>query len=151
MFTLAGFNVGTTVPRVKAVKEDLLRQLQQLGGEVVESDIWDSRVTHVITHTDGNRDGLSEKVKKLSFALLTPRPANLASSVLLVQVMAGLAAGRWVVTRRWVEKSARAGCWLSQPRLYTFPRQAVLDSREARHKTGQGPFANWQLQIAFVE
>ena len=48
---------------------------RQLGGEVIESDEWDDRVTHVIAHVDGKKESMSEKV------------------------MAGLAAGRWVLTR----------------------------------------------------
>ena len=40
-------------------------------------------VTHVITRVDGRRESMSEKV------------------------MAGLAAGRWILTRRYLEKSIK--------------------------------------------
>merc|ERR1719150_1297658 len=49
-----------------------------LGGEIIEGDEWDDRVTHVVAHMDPQKEGLPEKV------------------------MAAIAAGRFVVTKRFL-------------------------------------------------
>ena len=77
MFSLAGFVPGLrlTIEEGRSHKQFLIDSIRKLGGEVIESDEWDDRVTHVIAHVDGKKESMSEKV------------------------MAGLAAGRWVLTR----------------------------------------------------
>ena len=49
------------------------------------------------------------------------------------KVMSGIAAGRWVVTQRYVEKSFKQGSWIPSLKMFTMftwsPR--VLERREA--------------------
>ena len=52
---------------------------------------------------------------------------------LIVQVMAGLAAGRWVLTRRYVDKCARRGAWLPSPALF-ITSEAVVRHRRVWHQ-----------------
>ena len=69
-FTLAG-----SWPE-EARKEEVISRMKSLGGELVDTDEWDDRVTHVIAHFEpSNYDGLPEKV------------------------MGAIAAGRFVVTK----------------------------------------------------
>ena len=35
---------------------------RRLGGEIIETDEWDERVTHVVAHVDGKKESMSEKV-----------------------------------------------------------------------------------------
>jgi len=67
-----------------AEKEDLENKIRGLGGEVLDDETWHQKCTHVIAKDFAK---ISEKI------------------------MAGLAAGRWVVTKRYVEKSHRKGSW----------------------------------------
>ena len=78
VFTLAGFvpSPRLSADKVKETKEELRAIILRLGGELVESDEWDERISHVIAHVEGAKESMSEKV------------------------MAGLAGGRWVLTRR---------------------------------------------------
>lgn len=50
--------------------------------------------------------------------------------------MAAIAAGRWVVTRRFIEKSHKNGSWQQSPHSYAFPREAVIESRMNYHNFG---------------
>ena len=43
--------------------------------------------------------------------------------------MGAIAAGRWVLTKRYVEKSWRAGGWAATPKVYAWPREAVVSGR----------------------
>ena len=85
--------------QVREQKEELVRMVRSLGGSVVERDEWDSRVTHVIARVGREgKETMSEKVvAKLSIKVM----------LTVVQVMAALAGGRWVVTRRFVDRSYR--------------------------------------------
>ena len=85
--------------------EDLVQKIRWLGGLYVTSDEWDPRVTHVITEVDNKRQGKPEKV------------------------MAAIAGGRWVLTKRYVEKSYKANGWPEYPALFTHPGEAVISSR----------------------
>ena len=85
--------------------------IRKLGGEIIETDEWDERVTHVIAHVDGKRESMSEKV------------------------MAGLAGGRWVLTKRWVDKCVKLGSWVSSPALY-ITSEAVVRHRRSWHQHG---------------
>ena len=86
-------------------------EFRRLGGEVIETDEWDERVTHVIAHVDGKKESMSEKV------------------------MAGLAGGRWVLTKRWMDKCVRRGSWLPSPALY-ITSEAVIRHRKNWHQHG---------------
>ena len=96
MFTLAGFVPGArmTGEQVRQEKEMMVGVIRRLGGEVIESDEWDERVTHVIAQVEGARESMSEKV------------------------MAGLAGGRWVLTKRYIDKCSKRGSWLPSPALF---------------------------------
>ena len=113
VFTLAGFvsSARLTADQVRGQKEELREIILRLGGELVESDEWDERVTHVIAHVEGRRECMSEKV------------------------MAGLAAGRWVLTRRFLDKSQRKGTWVTNPGLFTVS-ETVSRHRKAWHLHG---------------
>ena len=105
-FALAGFvqNQEVNAQQMKEQKEEIINCIKKLGGTVIEKDDWDNRVTHVIAYIDGKKESMSEKV------------------------MAALAAGRWVLTKRFIEKSAKKGEWITQPRLFV-PNEAVLRNR----------------------
>ena len=114
VFTLAGFvpSARLTVDQVRDVKEELRAIILKLGGELVESDEWDERVSHVIAHVEGAKESMSEKV------------------------MAGLAGGRWVLTRRYLDKCSARGSWLSSPAVFTI-NEAVSRHRRAWHQHGR--------------
>ena len=57
----------------------------------------------------------------------------LTMTTLIVKVMAGLAAGRWVLTRRYVDKCARRGAWLPSPALF-ITSEAVVRHRRVWHQ-----------------
>ena len=113
VFTLAGFvsSARLSADQVRKQKEELRDIILRLGGELVESDEWDERVTHVIAHVESRRECMSEKV------------------------MAGLAAGRWVLTRRFLDKSQRKGTWVTNPGLFTVS-ETVSRHRKAWHLHG---------------
>ena len=89
----------------------------------MDRDEWDPSVTHVISYVDGKKDGMSEKV------------------------MAGIAAGRWVLTKRYVEKSFKAKEWIQAPRLFA-PSDAIIRNRKRWFLQGArgGPF--WNMKAA---
>ena len=114
VFTLAGFVPGRLTgdkDKVMDQKEHLRDIILRLGGELVESDEWDDRVTHVIAHVEGRKESMSEKV------------------------MAGLAGGRWVLTRRFLDKSERRGSWADSPGLFAVS-ETVFRHRKAWHQHG---------------
>ena len=116
VFALAGFLPclpNWTQAAVQDEKERVIRMIKKLGGRFVESDEWEPSITHVVTLVMGAREGLSEKV------------------------MAGMAAGRWVVTKRYVEKSYKAGTWLNTESAYVaLPREQVIACRERVKQQG---------------
>ena len=67
-----------------AEKADLVAKITSLGGSVVEGSSWKGECSHVIAANFGQY---------------------------LEKVMAGLVAGRWVVTKRFVERSYQKGAW----------------------------------------
>ena len=68
-------------------------------------------MTHVVAHVDGKRELMSEKV------------------------MAGLAGGRWVLTKRWVDKCVKLGSWVPSPALF-ITSEAVIRHRRSWHQHG---------------
>ena len=75
IFSLAGFFSSDPNNDMEALKNEVIEKLQKLGGEYLDVDEWDDRITHVITYVDGRKEGMSEKV------------------------MGAIAAGRWVLTK----------------------------------------------------
>ena len=75
-FALAGFIPGQiSAEEVDRTKAEIVRKVESLGGEYVDSDEWEDRVTHVVAHFQTDREGLPEKV------------------------MGAIAAGKFVVTK----------------------------------------------------
>ena len=62
VFTLAGFPAHE-----QSLKEELMKKIRELGGEVIETEEWDPKVTHVVTFVDNQKEGLSEKVSFTGF------------------------------------------------------------------------------------
>ena len=58
VFTLAGFPAHE-----QSLKEELMKKIRELGGEVIQTEEWDPKVTHVVTFVDNQKEGLSEKVR----------------------------------------------------------------------------------------
>ena len=82
VFALAGFipEMWTNFD-VRGAKEKMMKMIKDLNGLINESDEWVQNTTHVINVVPGPEFGMSEKT------------------------MAGIAAGRWVVTMGYVEES----------------------------------------------
>jgi len=127
IFTLAGFFPTSRISaeEIKSQKDEIIKQISKLGGRYVDKDEWDPSVTHVINFVDGKKDGMSEKV------------------------MAGIAAGRWVLTKRYVQKSYKNKEWIETPKLFA-PNDAVITSRKKWFLQGPrgGPF--WNMKAALV-
>ena len=51
------------------------------------------------------------------------------------KVMAGLAGGRWVLTKRWVDKCVKLGSWVQSPALF-ITSEAVIRHRRSWHQHG---------------
>ena len=85
-------------------------------------------MTHVVAHVDGKKESMSEKVNTKVIVLLL-----LTRTSFVRKVMAGLAAGRWVLTRRYVDKCARRGAWLPSPALF-ITSEAVVRQRRVWHQ-----------------
>lgn len=116
VFTLAGFFEDEPVKakEMKKMKKDITKKIKTLGGAVLNSECWEDSVTHVVSYVNTRKEGMSEKV------------------------MGGIAAGRWVVTKRYIEKSAKAGQFLSCPLTYSSCyKDAVIFSKKRYHDKGQ--------------
>ena len=77
-FALAGFNPiqgQISVEEMDRTRAEIVRKVESLGGEYVDSDEWKDRVTHVVAHLQPDKEGLPEKV------------------------MGAIAAGKFVVTK----------------------------------------------------
>ena len=91
----------------------VIGMIRELRGRLVESDEWYPSITHVVTFVRGPTEGLTERM------------------------MAGIAAGKWVVTMRYVEKSYKTGTWLDTESAYVVsPRDHVLACRERVRQQG---------------
>ena len=95
-----------------AEKAELVSKISSLGGYVVDSTSWSEECTHVIAANYGQY---------------------------LEKVMAGLVGGRWVITKRFVERSFQKGCWANTKAFVC--DQAVLSHRKRRFEQG-GIFKN---------
>ena len=76
--SLAGFfpNGSINAEAMERMKSDIVAKMTELGGKYIDSDAWDTRITHVIAHVDEKLGGgLSEKV------------------------MGAIASGKWVLTK----------------------------------------------------
>ena len=127
IFSLAGFvqSPAVSAQQVREQKDELIGMIRELGGSVIEKDEWDPRVTHVVAHVDGKKESMSEKV------------------------MAALAGGRWVVTRRFVDRSYRQGVWLPSPKAFVI-NDAVLRHRLRVIQAGAQGGAFWGFRAALL-
>ena len=104
VFALAGFipEMWTSFD-VRGAKEKMIKMIKDLNGLINESDEWVQNTTHVINVVPGPEFGMSEKT------------------------MAGIAAGRWVVTMGYVEESHQRRVWLDNERNHlAAPESQVL-------------------------
>ena len=77
-FSLAGFfpNESYNAEAMEKMKTEIINKMKDLGAKYIDSDAWDTRITHVIAHVDAkSQEGLSEKV------------------------MGAIASGKWVLTK----------------------------------------------------
>ena len=61
---LAGF-VSTereSQEQIDQLKREVIQMIKSLGGDYVDTDVWDDSVTHVIAKLDPEKEGLPEKV-----------------------------------------------------------------------------------------
>ena len=129
VFALAGFTPDGKLYTAKVMeqeKKNVINKIETLGGRYLDEDIWKDEITHVVYFTRHESSGMTEKV------------------------MAALAAGRWVVTKRYVEKSFKQGSWITSLQKFVYsPR--VLERRKAVYHDGAlkgGLF--WTMKAAFI-
>ena len=82
------------------VKTDLVHKIKCLGGHVHDGATWSDDVTHVVAANFGQ---------------------------FLEKVMGGLVSGAWVVTKRYIEASYKAGAWANT-------KAYVCDDLVLRHR-----------------
>ena len=128
MFALSGFVPSPPrypAPAMVADRKGVLARIRELGGGFLDTDQWEPSITHVVIFLSHGKDCNGEKV------------------------MAAIAAGRWVVTKRYVEKSHKAGRWLN-PGPYSHNRDQVLRLRKAMSKEGPKGGLFWRMKAVFV-
>ena len=109
IFTLAGFIPELLTDfNVQWEKERMTSMITGLGGRINESDEWVGNTTHVVNLIPGPHFGMSEKA------------------------MAGIAAGRWVVTKIYVEESHLRGKWLDNEKDFLAPPGNQVLSRKLK-------------------
>ena len=92
VFTLSGFVARGKYYTPEVVEQEKKRTIESikfLGGTIIETDKWHDDITHVVAFSLADMERMTEKI------------------------MSALAAGRWVVTTRYVKKSLQEGEWLS--------------------------------------
>ena len=102
-----------------AARAELEASITKLGGRLVGGVTWCGEASHVVV-----AGGLDEEYKE--------------------GVLGALAAGRWVVTRRWVDRSAREGGWREERAFVAC--QVVVASRERRLREGE-LFEGWKVVV----
>ena len=88
VFTLSGFTpYGKyyTAEVMEQEKKTVIDNIKSLNGSYVEVEKWRDNITNVVYFSTPDKIGMTEKV------------------------MSAIAAGRWVVTKRYVEKSFKRG------------------------------------------
>ena len=107
-------------------KKTIIDNIKSLNRSYVDVDKWRDNITHVVYFAKHDKFGMTEKV------------------------MSAIAAGWWVVTKRYVEKSFKQGSWIPSLKLFTWsPR--VLERREALFREGVikgGLF--WTMKAVFI-
>ena len=48
--------------QIDELRRDVIEMIQSLGGEYVDTDVWDDSITHVIAKLEPDQEGLPEKV-----------------------------------------------------------------------------------------
>ena len=77
-----------------------MENIKELGGTVIEIDKWNDDITHIVAFSPSDMDRMTEKI------------------------MGALAAGRWLVMKRYVKKSIKEGSWVS-PLKFAWNDRAV--------------------------
>ena len=98
-FVLSGF-------RDKSEEKSIRRKIEELGGQNLYDVVWNDQITHVISKSfESTELVLAGK----SVNLNTIYPSNNCNH----QLSAGLAAGRWVLEKRFVDESHQKGYFLN--------------------------------------
>ena len=128
IFTLSGFEARGnyyTLEVVEQEKRKIIEGIKFLGGIIRETDKWHDDITHVVAFSLADMERMTEKI------------------------MSALAAGRWVVTPRYVKKSLQKGEWLS-PLNYAWNSRAVERRKAWRI---DGPVKGtlfWKMKAVFL-
>ena len=128
VFTLAGF-IPELWPGfdIQGAKAGVLKMIRCLDGMINEEDEWVSNTTHVINIIPGPEFGMSEKA------------------------MAGIAAGRWVVTKGYVEASYKRKVWLDNERDHlAAPESQVLMCRLRMNALGTSGLMFYGMKAAVI-
>ena len=128
VFTLSGF-----VPRgrhftsevVEEERKNVIAGIKSLGGTIRGGDKWHEDITHVVTFSLADMERMTEKI------------------------MCALAAGKWVVTPKYVKRSLQEGEWLS-PLNYAWNSRAVERRKEFQLKGPVRGTLFWTMKAVFL-
>ena len=98
VFTLCGFTPygkHYTAEVMEQERKTVIDNIKSLNGSYVDMDKWRDGITHVVYFDKHDKVGMTEKV------------------------MSAIAAGWWVVTKRYVEKSFKQGSWIPSLKMFT--------------------------------
>ena len=128
VFTLSGFVARGSHYTPEIVEEErrkVVKGIKCLGGVIRWSDKWHEDITHVIAFSVADMERMTEKV------------------------MSALAAGKWVVTIRYVKKSLQEGKWVS-PLNYAWNSRAVERRKEFQLNGPARGTLFWTMKAAFL-
>ena len=128
VFSLSGFvsrGGHFTDEVVEEERKKIIAGITALGGTILGGDKWDEDITHVVTFCLADMERMTEKI------------------------MCALAAGKWIVTPKYVKRSLQAGEWLS-PLKYAWNPRAV---ERRKNYLIQGPVCGtlfWKMKAVFL-
>ena len=128
VFTLSGFVPRGRYFTIEVVEEErrkVIAGIKSLGGIIRGSDRWHEDITHVVTFSVADMERMTEKI------------------------MCALAAGRWVVTPRYVKRSLQEGKWVS-PLNYAWNSRAVERRKEFQLNGPARGTLFWTMKAAFL-
>ena len=99
--------------------------IKSLGGVIWWSEKWSDDITHVIAFSDAEMERMTEKV------------------------MSALAAGKWIVTVRFVKKSLQEGKWIC-PTRYLWNDRASERRKEIQLKGYACGQLFWRMKAGFI-
>ena len=128
VFALSGFipRGGHYTPeRVEEERQTVVNGIKTLGGIIWWSEKWSEEITHVIAFSDADMERLTEKL------------------------MSALAAGKWIVTVRFVKRSVREGKWIC-PTRYLWNDRASERRKEIQLKGYACGQLFWRMKAGFI-